>query len=253
MPGEDVADRFHRRDQPARDLGVGVLQPRGARLGGVERLRPGANGRCRADATRLRAPRPSRAPSSRRSTAPLRASRGRPRAAAMLRQWMKNSAIGASNDARPFQIRQRPRRQRVNGGRSAGTQERALRGRRSTRITIDSALPMRAYPLPIGPARPRPDQRHQPDGDNPMTDLAKHTAHGQRDPRARHGRGPEGEVRPPRHADGHGRRRDGAVLAVPEVRPRRPALARPRPLRALRRPRLDAALCAALPDRLSRT
>ena len=31
----------------------------------------------------------------------------------------------------------------------------------------------------------------------------------------------------------------------------RPALARPRPLRAVGRPRLDAALFAALPDRLS--
>ena len=32
-----------------------------------------------------------------------------------------------------------------------------------------------------------------------------------------------------------------------------PRMARPRPLRAVGRPRLDAALCAALSDRLSRT
>ena len=39
---------------------------------------------------------------------------------------------------------------------------------------------------------------------------------------------------------------------VPEVRRRRSRLARPRPLRAVGRPRLDAALCAALSHRLSR-
>ena len=38
-----------------------------------------------------------------------------------------------------------------------------------------------------------------------------------------------------------------------KLRPAEPALARPRPLRAVGRPRLDAALFAALPDRLSRT
>ncbi len=60
----------------------------------------------------------------------------------------------------------------------------------------------------------------------------------------------QGEIRPPRHADGHGRRRHRAVDAVPEIRPRRPALAGPRPLRAVGRPRLDAAVCAAASDRL---
>ena len=62
----------------------------------------------------------------------------------------------------------------------------------------------------------------------------------------------EGQVRPSRHADGHGRRGDRAVHPVPEVRRRRARLAGPRPLRALRRPRLDAALCAAASHRLSR-
>ena len=41
-----------------------------------------------------------------------------------------------------------------------------------------------------------------------------------------------------------------AVGPAPAPQPRQPALARPRPLRALERPRLDAALCAAAPDRL---
>ena len=57
------------------------------------------------------------------------------------------------------------------------------------------------------------------------------------------------EFRPSRPADGHGRRRHRAVDALPEIRRRRSALARPRPLRAVRRPRLDAALFAAAPDR----
>ena len=42
--------------------------------------------------------------------------------------------------------------------------------------------------------------------------------HGQRHPRARHGRGGEGQFRPSRHAHGHGRRGDRAVRPVPEVR-----------------------------------
>ena len=74
-------------------------------------------------------------------------------------------------------------------------------------------------------------------------------AHGQRHPCAGDRRGGGGEVRPSRHADGHGRRRDRALDALPQVRRRRPALAGPRPLRAVRRPRLDAALRAALPHR----
>ena len=38
--------------------------------------------------------------------------------------------------------------------------------------------------------------------------------------------------------------------ALPQIRSRRSGLARSRPVRAVRRPRLDAALCAAVPDRL---
>ena len=57
------------------------------------------------------------------------------------------------------------------------------------------------------------------------------------------------EFRPSRHAHGHGRRGHGAVHALPEIRRRPSRLARPRPLRALRRPRLHAALRAPLSDR----
>src|SRR5262249_16401430 len=66
----------------------------------------------------------------------------------------------------------------------------------------------------------------------------------------RHGRGRTGEIRPSRPAHGRGRRRDRAVHAVSQVRCRRPRLARPRPLRAVGRSRLDADLRAALSPRL---
>ena len=51
-------------------------------------------------------------------------------------------------------------------------------------------------------------------------------------------------------ADGRGRRRDGAVYALSEIRSGRSRLARPRPLRALGRPRLDAHLRAPSSARL---
>ena len=55
---------------------------------------------------------------------------------------------------------------------------------------------------------------------------------------------------PSRHADGHGRDRRGAVATVPAPQPGQSRLARPRPLRAVQRPRLDAAVRAAAPHRL---
>src|SRR5690554_8103190 len=60
----------------------------------------------------------------------------------------------------------------------------------------------------------------------------------------------KGELRPPWPADG--RRADGlrAVDALPEAQPGGPALAEPRSFHPLRRARLDAALRAAVPDRL---
>src|SRR5690242_15767222 len=76
--------------------------------------------------------------------------------------------------------------------------------------------------------------------------------HGRRDPCARHGRGREGQERPSRHADGHGGCGDSAVEPLPQIRSRPAQMAGPRPLRAVGRARLDAALCAALSDRLSR-
>ena len=54
----------------------------------------------------------------------------------------------------------------------------------------------------------------------------------------------------PGRADGHGRDRGRAVGPAPAPQPGQSALARPRPLRAVERPRLDAAVRAAAPDRL---
>ena len=103
------------------------------------------------------------------------------------------------------------------------------------------------------------DNRHQPIGQpesgapaDPRwrSDAADPTPTCQCHSRAGDGCGRSRQFGPSRHADGHGRRRHGAVHAAPEVRLRRPALARPRPLRPVGRPWLDADLCAAASDRL---
>ena len=89
--------------------------------------------------------------------------------------------------------------------------------------------------------------RHRAPADEP--DASHRRARDQHDPHALDGRGPGGQLRPPRHADGAGAGRLHAVAAVPALRSGRPDLAEPRPLRALVGPRLDAALLAAAPDR----
>src|SRR5881394_1285457 len=60
---------------------------------------------------------------------------------------------------------------------------------------------------------------------------------------------PEGELGPSGDADGDGPGRLHALAALPPLRSGRPDLAQPRPLRALGRARIDAALFAALPGR----
>ena len=69
-------------------------------------------------------------------------------------------------------------------------------------------------------------------------------------PGPQHGRRAARQFRAPGHADGHGGHRRSAVARLPEAQPGKPALGRPRSLRALERPRLDAALFRAAPDRL---
>jgi hypothetical protein len=71
---------------------------------------------------------------------------------------------------------------------------------------------------------------------------ARRHDYGQCDPRAGDGRGRTGEIRPSWPADGRRRYGDRAVLEIPEIRSGRSGVARPRPFRALGRPRLDAAL-----------
>ena len=64
------------------------------------------------------------------------------------------------------------------------------------------------------------------------------------------GRGAEGEFRASGTADGHGRRGDRPLREAPEVRCEHAVLAGPRPLRAVGRARVDAALRPLVPDRL---
>jgi len=69
-------------------------------------------------------------------------------------------------------------------------------------------------------------------------------------PRPLDGRDPEGQLRPSRPADGDGARRRRALPAHHAPRPRRPGLARSRPLHPQRRARLDAAVLDPAPHRL---
>ncbi len=71
----------------------------------------------------------------------------------------------------------------------------------------------------------------------------------QHHPRAGDGRGAGGELGASGHADGAGPGGLHAVDAVPAVRPRAAGVGQPRPVRALGRARLDAALRAAAPVR----
>ena len=118
------------------------------------------------------------------------------------------------------------------------------RHRWASRVRAGAACKIRGFPStdPCSPA-PLPIP-----GACRRIDIAP--ADGQRHPRAVHGRRAAGQLRPSRRADGHGRHRRGAVGPPPAPQPGQPALGRPRPLRAVERPRLDAAVCAAAPDRL---
>ena len=75
-------------------------------------------------------------------------------------------------------------------------------------------------------------------------------AHYQYHPHPVHGCGGKGQQRPPRHADGAGAHRVPALHEADEAQPQGPALARPRPLRAVGRPRVHAAVQLAVPVRL---
>ncbi len=72
----------------------------------------------------------------------------------------------------------------------------------------------------------------------------------ERDSPARRRRRRESQIRPSRHADGHGRDRGRALDAASSPQSARSGMARSRSLRDLERARLDAAVRAAAPDRL---
>src|SRR5262249_20368227 len=94
---------------------------------------------------------------------------------------------------------------------------------------------------------------------SPFTRIARdgddRTAHGPRPrhavhhhhPHPRYRRHSEGELRPSRNANGDGPRRVLPLAALPALRPGGPDLAQPRPVRALGRTRVDAAVCPPPP------
>src|SRR5213082_2583154 len=92
------------------------------------------------------------------------------------------------------------------------------------------------------PAVCTPSRPEEPHDNTPRTR--------QRHPRPVHGRRAARQRRAPRHADGHGRHRPGAVGGLPAAQPHRSAMGRPRSLRALERARLDAVVFAAASHRL---
>ena len=124
-----------------------------------------------------------------------------------------------------------------NSGASASNIQSPSRHRRRSGARRSQRRLRSSCPIPLPPRHDR-------------TAPARRRRARQRHPRARDGRRRGGEVRSSRHADGHGRDRRRAVDASPAPQPRQSALARSRSLRAVERPRLDAAVRAAAPDRL---
>ena len=106
----------------------------------------------------------------------------------------------------------------------------------------------------------RPARRSDLMADSPSTRTAPKAVPAPRDQHLRdmadcirfpvHGRRAAGQERPSRRAHGHGRHRHRAVQGLHAVRCGGAALDRPRPVHPVERPRLDAALQPALPDRL---
>ncbi len=108
---------------------------------------------------------------------------------------------------------------------------------------------LRELPAEGRPGDPPPDASHRPGCLGSIREPRPRPTRDQHDPHALDRRDPEGQLRPPRHADGARPGRLHALAALPALRPGRPDLAGPGPLRALRRARLDVALLAALSGR----
>ncbi len=110
---------------------------------------------------------------------------------------------------------------------------------------------------PEGGRRGRPKTLPRPGWDNRRFfrfafrhDDAQPPRSCQRHPFPCHRRRAGGQLRPPGHADGHGRHRRSAVERLPQGESGQSRLGRPRPLRAVQRPRLDAAVRAVAPGRV---
>ena len=138
------------------------------------------------------------------------------------------TAVGMTGDrAAPSDLRNPPRGRRA---RQRGRRwDNAAPARPTGRRLADALTRIRVPPRHDDAQPPRPRQRH---------------------PFPRHRRGAGRQLRPSRHADGHGRHRRGAVERLPQPQPEQPEVVQPRPLRAVQRPRLDAAVRAAAPVRL---
>ena len=174
-----------------------------------------------------------------RGTQPVRRARSRRR--------------GRRGAARAGAARRRVLRGRDRPGRRAQLPARLHRQRRRLRL-IEHARTPSAPSAPAARLRSIRVGRERVTHDGGAADSSGRRARTARainvDPRARDGRGAEGELGSPGHADGARAARARAVDARHEVRRDRPRLARPRPLRAVGRARVDAALLDAVPHRL---
>ena len=81
-------------------------------------------------------------------------------------------------------------------------------------------------------------------------DISHSRPDGQRHPRPQYGRRRESQIRPPRRPHGHGRHGRCAMEPPFAPQPGQPQVVRPRPFRALQRPRLHAPVRAVAPHRL---
>ena len=148
------------------------------------------------------------------------------------------------DDGRAALERRRVDRAGRRGGRGAPGAGRALRAvRRAVRLTSSRIHAPFLSGRVIGLCCAGDRHRNH---DGPGQAVRGHDSH------ALDGRRAEGQLRPPRNADGAGSCGLRPVRAGHAPQPAQPQMARPRPLRALVRPRLDAPVLDAVPGRLRR-
>src|SRR5437660_5278808 len=153
--------------------------------------------------------------------------------------WIARPAGARSRGAAPMGVTERNRRATGPRGRTGRARPPAGRSHAHRRgLTIDKPPAGTSFSAPWeGKSYEQCEHRSG----------ATRSAGPQHDPDALDGRRAGGQLRSPGHADGAGA---GGVLplaAVPALRSRRSDLAEPRPLRAVVRARVDAALLAPDP------